>query len=115
MTCQATHYNACDCREEYFKQLEAENRVLREALEEARSELCSEHCGIVDEHEEGCIKISKALSQSLTTRLAEIERAKNDVVEEADIYIKRTRGLTAKCDIDLIDALARLADLERTK
>ena len=28
-----THFYACDCREEKFKELEAENKKLREALE----------------------------------------------------------------------------------
>jgi hypothetical protein len=28
-----THFHACDCREEKFKELEAENKKLREALE----------------------------------------------------------------------------------
>lgn len=27
-----THHNACDCREEYFKQLEAENKNLKDFI-----------------------------------------------------------------------------------
>lgn len=38
-----THHHACDCREEKFKKMEAENAKLREAIETHRADFDDEH------------------------------------------------------------------------
>jgi hypothetical protein len=34
-----THHHACDCREEMFKEIEAQNKILREAVDKYGKEI----------------------------------------------------------------------------